>query len=105
MWEIPVAIVAFVVVMIIVGVKNDKWHAERGTKPKSPKTYDYYDDNEDEEYVTRSRRRHDEKRQRRASRHKDDPHEDYDTYIDEKGNEHSVDYDDYCDECDEYHDE
>ena len=103
MWAIPVIIT--VVVLIIIGRKNEQWHAERGTKPKATRTDDYYDDNEDEEYVTRSRRRREKKRQRRASRFKDDPREDYDTYTDEKGNEHSLDYDEYCDDCDEYHEE
>ncbi len=103
MWVLQVIIV--VVVVIVIGQIDSKWRAERGIKPRAPKTYDYYDDNEDEEYVTRSRRRREEKEQRRASRFRDDPHEDYDTYIDEKGNEHSIDYDDYCDECDEYHEE
>lgn len=103
MWAIPIII--FVVVLVAVGVKNDKWHAERGTKPKATRGYDCYDDNEDEEYISRAKRRREERRQKRASRFKDDPKEDYDTYTDEKGNEHSVDYDDYCDECGEYHEE
>ena len=103
MW--PILAVIAVVILVVVGVKNDKWHAERGTKPKATRHYDYYDDNEDEEYISRAKRRREEGRQKRASRFKDDPREDHDTYIDEKGNEHSVDYDDYCDDCDEYHEE
>ena len=46
MW--PILAVIAVVILVVVGVKNDKWHAERGTKPKATRHYDYYDDNEDE---------------------------------------------------------
>ena len=32
-------------------------------------------------------------------------YDDYDTFTDKDGNEHSMDYDNYCDECDEEHEE
>ena len=97
--------IAVVIVFVVVGVKNEKWHAARGGKQKPRIDYDFYDDNEDEKYISRTKSRREEKRQRSASRFKDDPHEDYETYTYEKSNEHSIDYDDYCDDCDEYHEE
>lgn len=101
-------VIGYIIFAVVIGKMDDKWREERGIKSKEPKPkrrYDYYDDDDDEEYVTRAKRRREEARKKRKARFKDDPKEDYGTYTDKDGNEHSVDYYDYCDECDEYHEE
>ena len=43
---------------------------------------------------------------RERSRRRDDHEfEEYDSFIDNEGNEHIVDIDGYCEDCDDYHDE
>lgn len=104
MWIVPIII--FVVAAIVIGTVDEKWRAERGMKPRVPKNHDrYVDEDDDRKYVTRAQGKRQAKQQKRTARFKDDPFEDYSTYTDNDGNEHSLDYDDFCDDCDEYHDE
>jgi hypothetical protein len=98
----------FVIVAIVVGIIDDRWRKEHGINPKPvkpPRKCDYYDDNEDEEYVTRAQRRREEEKRKKEERDRREWYDDYDTFTDKDGNEHSLDYDNYCDECDEYHEE
>lgn len=60
---------------------------------------------DDDDFVTRAQRRREQERREKEERDRRQWLDDYDTQMDEDGNEHSLDYDNYCDDCDEYHQE
>ena len=102
---------ALFIIVIVIGVyvkfKDDKWHEERGIKRNQdkPRKEYHFDEYDDEAYVTRAQRRRQQEKKKKEESARRKWLDDYDTFVDENGNEHSLDYDNYCDECDEYHEE
>lgn len=111
MWEI-----IFILAMIIVGVAISLWdrkknesdasHGFSNSSPRSKrsKTHGFLDA-DGSEYKTGSQKRREEKKRKKQECARQEWYDDYETYTDEDGNEHSLDYDNYCDECDDYHEE
>ena len=112
MWEI-----VFLLAMIIVGVAISQWDSKKsrgGTSHRSSdstlrskriKPHTFSDDSDVTEYLSRTQKKRDKAQRKKQEYTLNEWYDDYETYTDEDGNEHSLDYDDYCDECDDYHEE
>ena len=99
-------LVVFIIICAVIGTIDERWKKEHGVKPRQRdrrKKYNFFEN--DEKYVSRAKRRREEKRRKRDEQARRKWYDDYDTYTDKNGNEHTLDYHNYCDECDEYHEE